>query len=276
MKKISLAIIAAALFAAPANAESNFDGFRVTLSGSVNTSFGSPTLTIPGTFPGKGIVAAVPANPGAVPPVTGNGAVTGATVVALGNSFGKVALDLGYAKVLSSNFLVGASVFGGWDFMNIDKSVGTEVVVPTDPIKTTNPTQLADDQNFKGGFFGGLKLQAGMVVTPKIAISLIGDVNLEQYNFAYKATAAGATTATSNTIYSDWTMGGSVGAKVEFAAADRVILGLGAKYQIAPTDINFKQDSNKDATNLTKDEKFSFGGNSWVVFAEATYRITTN
>jgi len=272
MKKISLAIIAAALFAAPANAESNFDGFRATLSGSFNTSFGSPTLTVPATFPGKDIVTA---NPTATPPVVANG-VTGATVVALGNSFGKAALDLGYAKVLSSNFLVGAGVFVGWDFMNIDKSVGTAVVVPTNPA-TTNPTQLDADQNFKGGFFGGLKLQAGMVVTPKIAISLIGDVNLEQYNFAYKTAAVPpATTATSNTIYSDWTMGGSVGAKVEFAAADRVILGLGAKYQIAPTDINFKKESNKDATNLTKDEKFSFGGNSWVVFAEATYRITTN
>ncbi len=270
MKKISLAIIAATLFAAPANAESNFDGFRATVSVSGNTGFGSPTLTVPADVSkGADTAVAVQADATTTPPVVGHGAVAGDTLVALGYSLGPVALELGYAKVLSSNLLVGAAVVIGYDFLSIDSSTGTKVVVPTDPSKAAVPTQLDKDNKFTSGFFGGVKLQGGIVVAPKIAVSAIVEGTYKNYTFAYP---------TSKTIYSDWVMGGAAGAKVEFAATDRFIIALGAKYQIAPTDITFKKDnaSNTPKDALAADQKLSFGGSTWIGFVEATFRITTN
>jgi hypothetical protein len=267
MKKISLAIIAASLFAVPTNAESNFDGFRATIGGSYAWNFASSSLTSPfkntkiDAVAASGTTAAVIGQTNEAPVVT-----------PLPNAFGKAWLDVGYAKVMSSNLLAGISAVVGWDNLTIDDKSGTAVAETKDSAGNptpSKPTQLATDQKFTGGLLGGLKVQAGFVVTPKIAIKLIGEGTYEKFTWAFKDTAKTDQTATV------WAMGAAVGGAVDFAATDRIIISLGAKYKFAPTDITFVAKDNDKALGTT-DAKFTFNNSGIEIFAELGFRITQN
>jgi opacity protein-like surface antigen len=109
-----------------------------------------------------------------------------------------------------------------------------------------------------------------MLATPKIAIKLIGEANYEKYVSKKDKTSA-------NT--SGWNFGGAVGAGVDFAVTDRIILGVGAKYKLAPTDVKATTYTDKDGKTETitgDNNKVTYTGNTVEIFAELAFRITQN
>jgi len=275
MKKISLAIISAAIFATPSFAESNFDGFRATVGGSALWNAGTPILTT--SFKGKAPVLAIGAT---ADPKAATIDTTKPVVVAL-NSFGfsRGYLDLGYSKVMSSNLLLGASAFGGYDFLKIDNTVGTAPVAGTPAGTSVAGTQLSADQSLAAGMFFGLKGNIGMVVTPKIAIKLIAEGTYGSYTLGFKDDADAAKTS------SFWALGGSAGLGLDFAVTDKIIIGVGARYKFAPTTFTSAVADNKDLfasstkifVDSTKDQTQTLsGGYPLEFFVEAAFRITQN
>ncbi len=244
MKKISLAVIAAALSMTSAvKADDNFSGFRGSLLG----DWGFVTVTDAG--------GVTPASAAGVTPV-----VAAVDRVVDNNGLGKIGVNLGYTKVMANNMLVGAGVIGFMDMFKIEGK-------PDDAAKPeNNKAQLKDGVKLDSGFGGGLNLSLGMVFSPKIAGRVIGEVTYAKQNLTPKA---------SGTVASEWVMGAAAGAAIDFAATDRFILTVGGKYNFLPTEVKWTAANNKDNKDLVDGTTFT-DSKSWNIFAEVGFRITQN
>lgn len=214
MKKISLAVIAAALSMTSAvKADDNFSGFRASLLGDygfVKTTDEANKVKVAGKDDANRVIDS--------------------------SGFGKIGLDLGYTKVMANNMLVGASVLG---FMDMSKIERASDVKAEDEVKN-----LAVDQKIEGGMGFGANLSLGMVFSPKIAGRLIGEVTYA------KSTLTGLP-AKDKTAY-EWTLGAGAGAAIDFAATDRIILSVGGKYNFMPSELKYTKETNKDLANEVK------------------------
>lgn len=247
MKKISLAVIAAALSMTSAvKADDNFSGFRGSLLG----DWGFVTVTDAG--------GVTPASAAGVTPV-----VAAVDRVVDNNGFGKIGVNLGYTKVMANNMLVGAGVIGFMDMFKIEGKAD-DAAKPEN-----NKAQLKEGTKLDSGFGGGLNLSLGMVFSPKIAGRVIGEVTYAKQNYTFKDAAAKDVTA------SEWIMGAAAGAAIDFAATDRIILTVGGKYNFLPTEVKFTKENGEKNKGLTADTTFT-DSKSWNIFAEVSFRITQN
>lgn len=258
MKKIilaaalmSLPTFASSTTPAPAASGSNFDGFRATIGGSYLTAFSDAAITLK-----SGKDAADKSND---------------LNVLLDNGMSKFSLDLGYNKAVSEKFVIGGSVFGGYDIYRLTKDSKVSFLVDgkADTALTTSAQADWKNGNSSAGidWFGGLKLSAGMTVTPNVLIKVIGEGTFERYR---------AGTADADAFAYGWNFGGAVGAGVDFAATDRIIIGLGAKYVI-PADIKVNKGKDKDGNTIDLTETtLKRTGHCVELFAELAYRITQN
>jgi opacity protein-like surface antigen len=249
---------------APKKSSNNFDGMRATLGGSYVMTFSDAAVLSPPKLALE--LSGVPSLPSGIDSVQST----------LDNGMGKIALDFGYTKVIQNNILLGVSAFGGYDMyeaINKDSKFsftkdGKVVANKDAENKLLNTAASAFGIVAGPDWFGGLKLSAGMVVTPNIAIKLIGEVSYARVKVTSKEQG--------DAYSSGWNFGGAVGAGVDFAATDRIIIGVGAKYKI-PTDITLNKATDKDGTTTDITEmKFTTTGNTVELFAELGFRITQN
>ncbi len=179
----------------------------------------------------------------------------------LPSAFSKFYLDFGYTKVIEKQFLLGASILGGYD--NYAGNSGSKFT-PDLPAEVTKVT-------FGPDWFMGGKLNVGVLLGEKVALKLIGEVNYSRYNLS-----ATENDTPKNTL--GWNFGSAIGAGVDFAVTDRVIVGLGAKWKMAPTTVTLNQISvnNASAVTLTPNQNVTYSGNNFEIFAEIGYRLSQN
>lgn len=253
MKKISLAVAAALLSSAAVQASGtdNFTGFHGSLAGSWAGVKTTDTDGKSWTFKDKA----------STEDTKGTKAVIDNSLFSADGSFAG-RLNVGYTKVMANNILVGANVFGAY---NMEKITGVKNAPDVDMTK-----KLSEGEVLAGGMGAGLSLNLGMVVMPKLAIRLIGDVSYDNYKLTVATGSNGFVKAGDASV---WALGFAGGAALDFAATDRLLISVGGKYSFAPSDIKFATADNKDI--ISSDRSFKREG-SWNLFAEIGFRITQN
>ena len=229
----------AMIAAAPVHHMSSmFDGWRLT--GGATYAWNSSTSTVQLTSLDTGVVSSGTSSTATLP-----------------NAFSKFYADLGYSKVIENHILLGGSVFGGYDNYGANAS------------STWTPTLSATDLSFGIDWFVGGKVNVGVLLGEKVAFKLIGELNYSRYNLQY--------TSSTQQNRLGWNAAGALGAGLDFAVTDRVIVGIGGKWIFSPTvTLNQTSTGNGSITTATNNVTGKYSGNNFEVFGEIGFRLSQN